>query len=206
MAKLQRISVLNDLGNGISGTFMNDAFVQALQDVFDAEVASGNAPTVSVRSLIDNAMAGLPFTFGGSDTMGVSDVGYPVGSTPFDATNGNGIVAPNTRIFRVDSALLLEGTYCLEAMLGAQYFNVSPGTSQPAAPTAALGLFNVTDAPEVPMVELTAASYAGVLVRSGAITFPSPGATKDYAVKLKWASGSSGIAVRAWGIRLVRLT
>jgi hypothetical protein len=206
MGKLNRVEVLNDKGDRISGTPINNQLFQALQDAIDTEVASGNNPTISVRSLVDNFVAGMPFDFGGTDQVGTADMTYPVGSTPFNASNGAQIFAPNTRIFRADSALLSEGTYGIEAMLGGMYFEPLPGGAAPTAPQATLGIFNITDAPEVALVEVTATSFAGALVRSGAITFPAPGTVKDYAVKLKWVSGTSGVAVRAWGIRLVRLT
>jgi hypothetical protein len=205
MGKLNRVNLLNDKGDRISGTPLNDATWQALQDAVESDILSGNYPLVSTRTMTDNNMAGLPFDFGGSQVTGVIDLGYPVGATPFDPATGNTIFAPNTRIFRVDSALLLEGIYALEAMLAVSGMNVTQVGTLLGTYTSSLGLFNITDAPEVAMVEISANGYGGSLVRSGAITFPAPGATKDYAVKLH-GNTLNGPAALAWGIRLVRVS
>jgi hypothetical protein len=204
MGKLNRVSLINDKGDRISGTFLNDQEWQKLQDVMEQETLSGNWPNVSMRSLADNiAGVGAVAQFGGASFIGVPDTAYPVGATPLTA-GGSYLLAPNTSILRFDTANVLEGTYGLEAMLATEY-NLVPGAVAPGgAATATLGLFNLTDASEVPMVEISLASYTGGIVTSAAIVWPLPGTLRNFGVKLKGDTGGPWI-YKAWGIQLVRI-
>ena len=68
---------------------------------------------------------------------------------------------------------------------------------------ATAALVNLTDgSPDTALVTISSTSTTGELVTSGAVTFASSGATKNYGIKLKSANAAS--YVQAWGLELVR--
>lgn len=137
-------------------------------------------------SLYRNVIAGVPIKpFGGHVTLFRKDTSYPVGATADK-------LAPNTRIWALDSANLPDGVYKLEAMLAVDN----------AAATVTLALVNLTDASETEMVTITSTSTTGALVRSSAITFAAAGVTKNYGVKIKTSNATHG--AYAWGIEVIR--
>jgi len=184
----------NTLPDGSDGTPVNDAELQKIYDAVEGDVRSANFPVASTKSIIDDIMAGIPVTLGGADVW-TPDNAYPAGSVYFNTATGNTILIPLARIWRVDSALLLQGTYVLEAML--QVDN--------AAAVAHLGLFNLTDAPNVAMVEAVsdANGPGGYIYQSPAIVFPAPGAVKNYGAKLYVSP--AGYRAKAWNVRVVRI-
>lgn len=128
---------------------------------------------------------------GSPDTFAIGNA-YPSGATLDKIVNGSST-------WLIDSVDLDPGTYCLEAHLKVTnataiptvaLFDLSGGT-----PDAALAGSEVAGA---------AGNQVGTVVRSGAITFPAPGAAKRLAVKIKTDEvAGEGIA---WGLRIIRLT
>jgi hypothetical protein len=184
-ANLPRTKWINDLGDRVSGTPLNDQELQKIYDAIESRVVSGNFVDVAVNSIVDNYMAGLPFIFGGSPDVGVTDVAYPAGAT-LD------VLAPNTGPLLLPMWLVGAGKYRVEAVL----------VSNNVAYTTTLGLFNLTDTPNVPIVEISSTSVTGALVPSGDIVFATSAATKTYGVKLK-TDNAAGVA-KAYRVRFYR--
>lgn len=128
---------------------------------------------------------GEVFSFGGDSTSPFAQTSYPVGVT-VDKTHAG------TSLLRLDSTNLPAGVYVLEGMLLSS-----------AGGLLTLALVNLTDGtPETPLVEINTTSTTGALVTSGPITFALPGAPKDYAIKVKIASGDGF----AWTVKLRRVS
>jgi hypothetical protein len=193
MAKghIPRVNVINDDGTRTRGTPINAELVQQMYDSIEMRILSGNFVDVSVKSLIDTVMAGLPAALGGSMNLASTDIAYPAGAA-YTA------LAPGSTPHQFDSALAIDGTYALEAVLA----------TNNAAYAATLALVNLTDAPDTPIVEITSTSLTGAIVRSAAITpatgFGIAGTPKVYGVKLKTANAAA--RAKAWGIRLIRVS
>lgn len=131
----------------------------------------------------NQALLGDVFVFGGDSTSPITATSYPAGTT-FDTCHAG------TSWISLDSGNLPSGTYVLEGML------LSVGGDDVTA-----GLVNLSDgSPETPLVEIASTSLTGERKRSGTITFPTAGASKTFAVKVKTAAGSGF----AWGLRLLR--
>lgn len=129
-------------------------------------------------------IAGLPFVFGGSALMPVTQTAFPSGGTC-------DMLAPDTGVFWLDSANLpTGGTVVLEAVLAVE-----------AGGTVTLSLVNLNDAPDTPMVNITSTSATGARQVSAAITFASAGVVRAYGVKIKTSDAAK--RAWAWGIRLV---
>ena len=122
----------------------------------------------------------LPYMFGGLAATAITNTSYP---------NGPALSAmiPNTGLLLMDSAILPTGTYQLEGMLA----NNSGGTTT-------VGLFDLVQAQNTAMVEITSNLSAGERKISSAITFIT--GNRNYGVKAKVSSGTGS----AYGIRLYR--
>lgn len=122
-------------------------------------------------------------SLGGDPDVPVTATSFPSGTT-FDKAHAG------TLIFNFNSGNLV-GTYALEGML------LGNGG------TVTAGLVNLSDgSPDTALVTIASASTTGARQISSAITFATPGAAKDYAVKVKVTAGSG----RAWALRLVKLS
>lgn len=183
--QIPRTHRINDDGSRTRGTPLNDQELQAQYDAIETVTYSGNFPDVALNSLLDNIMAGIPFAFGGSSDVAVSDVAYPAGAAI-------AVLAPGTRPLSLNGAHVTQGTYRIQGIV----------STEDAAHTATLGLFNLTDAPDAPLVEISTNVVGGELKESVPITFAIPGAAKLYGLKLRTSDGA-GFA-KAWGVRLVR--
>jgi len=193
MGKVARSAWINDDGTRTKGTPLNDAELQKIFDGVEADTLSANYPAINTKSTIDNAIVQGVFSFGGNDAVDHTDLAYPTGATYFTGA-GAQVLAQNTRYLELNSALLQQGTYLLEAMM-----RVNSG-----AYTVTAGLFNLTDSPDAtPVAEIASSSTTGALVTSAAIVFPAPGAVKVFGVKVK--VNNVNALGRVWGIRLVRL-
>lgn len=125
----------------------------------------------------------IPHYFGGDAGQPITQVAYPSGAT-YDK------LAPNTDVVMFDFVSLPGGSYKLQAMLAED------------AGTMTIGIFNLTDAPDAALAEISSTgTAAGELVQTAAITFAAAGATKTYGVKVKVSAGNGW----AWGVRLVRV-
>jgi hypothetical protein len=195
MGTLARNAWQDSTGPADEGTVIGNAELQVIYDVVEGDIRSSSFPAITLKSVTDNLMARVPFLFGGSPNQYVDDVTYASGST-YDK------LAPDTRVWRVDSAWLAAGTYVLEAIL----------KTDNAASPAKIALINLTDNPNAPVtevggatnVELSSISLTGELLRSNAILFPAAGVQKDYGVKL--ITDAPGNRAMAWGIQLIRTT
>jgi hypothetical protein len=118
----------------------------------------------------------------GGENNSITDLTFPLGAT-FDKCHGG------SKLVIFDSASVEDGTYALQGMMFA------------LGGTVSAALFNLTDAPDVPMVTMATASPLGVLVQSGGITFPPTGAFKTYAVKVRVSAGVGFV----WGLSLIRI-
>lgn len=187
LGQIPRTTRINDDGTKTKGTPLNDAELQAQYDAIEQRTFSGNHPNVAMNSLLDNVMAGIPFDFGGDPNMAASNIAYEVGAT-YDK------LAPGSRPLSLKSEHVLYGRYKLEAVLN----------TSDVAYTTTLGIFNLTDAPNVALAEITTTVTTGELKQSADLVFPVPtGAAKVYGVKIK-TSNAAGFA-KAWGIRLIRV-
>jgi hypothetical protein len=188
MARVNRSVWIDDDGTRLVGTPINNDELQKIYDNIDSEVASVNKPAISTRSIIDNLIAGVPFDFGGTPNGWVDRATYATGA----GYDPDTIIAPATRVWKVDPALL-SGTMYLEAIL----------RTTGATKTARAALFNMTDAPDVPMVEIFTASLTGALLRSAAIVWPAGGAEKEFCIKLMTEAPQTEQA-DGWGYRVFR--
>lgn len=152
-----------------------------LKDADDTVIWS--EPVVAATHLTSASLAGDVKNFGGDPTSPVTAVAYPAGAT-FDKCHAG------TAVWNLDAANLAAGTYVLEAML------MGSGGA-----TITLALVNLSDAPDVAIVEVASASTTGARVQSGAITFPAAGAAKDLAIKAKVNAGAGF----AWTISIKRI-
>lgn len=125
----------------------------------------------------------MAYLFGDASSP-ITDTSYPSGSIYTTCHAGSAL-------WRIDPSLIPAGTYILEIM-----GKVASGFN-----TLYCALVNLSDgSPNTPMVEVSTSNAVGVLVRSGAITFPSGGAEKNFALKVKVDSGSGYV----WAARIVR--
>ena len=189
MAGVNRFHWEDDDGTLLKGSPVSDEDLQMIFDALDDEVQSINHPDVTTRSIIDNLLGGAPFFFGGDHRTWVDRDSYATGA----GYDPDTILAPGSRVWKVDTALL-GGNFYLEAIL----------RTNNAAKLARLALVNLTDAPNVPMVEVTSASLTGALVRSGLITWPAPGTEKEFGVKLMTDTPQTAQA-NGWNYRVFRL-
>lgn len=118
---------------------------------------------------------------GGDPNTSIQAVAYPSGAT-YDKCHGG------TAWWVVDAGAL-PGTYVLQGM------ELSIGGGQ-----VTVGLFNLTDNPNVAIAEINSVSITGALVASPMIVFPAAGAAKTYGIKAKVASGSGC----GWALSIVR--
>lgn len=186
MANVNRSEWIDDDGSRLVGTPINNEELQKVYDNIDDEVASPNKPDIQTHSIIDNVVAGIPFPFGGDSSAWTDRATYATGA----GYDPDLIIAPGSTVWKVDPALLV-GVLKLEAILR---------TNDPTK-AASLALVNMSDAPNVPLVEITTNLVAGALLRSAAIVWPAAGVEKEFAVKLKTEAG--GMA-NAFGIRVFR--
>ena len=184
MGTIPRTYWQNSTGAPNSGTPVNNEELQKIYDAVEADIRSANFPFVSAKSIIDNNLAKLPFEFGGHYDLGEDRAGYATGATV-------GVLHPGTCIWRVNS-LWLTGVIWLEAMM-----KVTAGNGK-------ISLVNLTDAPDLSIIELTTASVDGELVQAGPINFAVGGALKNYGIK--GITTTLGAQVRAWGIRAYRVS
>lgn len=134
---------------------------------------------------LSQTVIGENLPFFGDASQAANDTSYPSGTT-IDK------LAPGTKVLPLDSADVT-GVWKVRGML------LTPSGSHAA--TAAL--VNLTDgSPDTALVTISSTSTTGELVTSGAVTFASSGATKNYGIKLKSANAAS--YVQAWGLELVR--
>lgn len=171
--------VLDSAGRAI--VFLDaGSFKFVLHDADDALIWTSDG----VQSTHTNQTAlGDVFFFGGDASSPITAAAYPAGAT-YDKCHAG------TSLFRIDSGDLPSGTYVLEGMLMA-----TGGATTTAA------LVNLTDgSPDAAMVEISSASTTGARVASGPITFPTAGADKDLAIKVKVSTPGGW----AWGLRLRR--
>jgi hypothetical protein len=188
MGTINRSEWLDDAGDNLSGSEVDNAKLQEIYDNIEDEVMSVNKPTITVRSIIDNLIAGVPFDFGGDSNAWVSRLTYATGP----GLDPEDTIAPGTRVWKVDPALLA-GVLYLEGLLR---------TDDVTRSTRA-ALFNMTDAPNVAMVEIASFSLAPVLVRSAAIVWPGGGAEKVFAIKIMTDPAGAANA-NGWGFRVFR--
>jgi hypothetical protein len=188
MGRVTRTEWIDDDGSRLYGTPIDNDELQKIYDAIDSETASVNKPNITVRSIIDNLIAGVPFYFGGDASAWTDRATYATGA----GYDPDTIVAPASRVWKVDPALLT-GTMYLEAIL----------RTNDVAKAARLALVNLTDAPNVAIVEITSTSLTGALVRSGAITWPVGGAEKEFGVKLMSTAPPSAMA-NGWNYRVFR--
>lgn len=122
--------------------------------------------------------------FGGEPDTPITSTSYPVGTT-FDKCHAG------TRFYPLDAANV-SGDYVLSGMLMAI-----------AGVTVTAALVNLSDgSPETPLVTIASSDANGELVTSSVITFPAPGATKTYAIKVKVSVAGVGFA---WMLELVKV-
>jgi hypothetical protein len=125
----------------------------------------------------------LPFF--GDASQSVNDTGYASGATADK-------LAPGTKILPLDSADVT-GSWAIRGML----------LSESASHAASAALVNLSDgSPDTAIVTITSTSTTGAVITSGAVTFATSGATKNYGIKLKSANVAS--YVQGWGFELVR--
>lgn len=115
---------------------------------------------------------------------------YPSGAT-FDK------LVPGSTVLYVDSADLQGGTFVLEAT----------AKVKSAGARAKVALFNLDDgAPDTALtgseITFTADNTTGERKRSGTVTWPAAGASKQLGVKV--TANSTSIPAAAWGCRIVR--
>lgn len=132
---------------------------------------------------VPSSQVGDVIVLGGAEGQAVSDAAYASGA-------GAENLAPGSKILPLDSDDLV-GTWRLRGMLKTD------------GGTVTVGLVNLTDgSPDSAIREISSSSTAGAQVTSTAdIVFAAGGATKNYGVKLRVASGVGF----AWGIELVRV-
>jgi hypothetical protein len=159
---------------------------QTTGDLITAAIWNAQVDAINTaKSFADDVKIGMPFLFGGSALYPTINTAYPTGAT-LDK------LAPSTGVLNLDAANLSGATYALEAILAVE-----------GGATVSLALVNLTDgAPNTAIVTITSTSATGAKVTSGTITFATPGAAKDYAVKIK--SSNAADRAYAWGIRLIR--
>jgi hypothetical protein len=125
----------------------------------------------------------LPFF--GDASQSVNDTSYASGATADK-------LAPGTKILPLDSADV-SGTWAVRGML----------LTESGSHAASAALVNLSDgSPDTAIVTITSTSTTGAVITSGAVTFATSGATKNYGIKLKSANASS--YVQGWGFELVR--
>jgi len=186
MGDITRSSWTDDDGSGATGTILNQVELTAIYDAIEGDTRSANHSTVSLKSITDNLMAGIPFFFGGTTIVGGPE------STSYTAGTTWAALHPSTGILQVDSVLMAEGTYRIQGVVG----------SKDGVATATIALVNLTDAEDTAMV--TATGTLGARAQSGAITWPASGSDKEYAIKSK--SSDAAVAPYASGIWLRRAT
>jgi hypothetical protein len=148
-------------------------------DVTVWTVDNVQAITLSATVIGEN----LPFF--GDPSQSVNDTSYASGATADK-------LAPGTKILPLDSADVT-GVWAIRGML----------LTENGSHAASAALVNLTDgSPDTAIVTITSTSTTGAVITSGAVTFATSGATKNYGIKLKSANAAS--YVQGWGFELVR--